>query len=249
MERFVSAPTRYGDGVSAPIPASSPSASRELAGALLPWGSRAALGASALNAVWLACFIALQTRGEVAVQAGAFPVLFRVSVGAALLITLLEVPIAAAVTALAAERDPGRAVVGGLFYALYVPVNLAGYFSSGRLAPALHAPPLADDPAARAIAATVEIGHPLAVTGALPLLGYTLLGLGWCLLASALRGRGGAWRAAVPLLFGSGALSVAGGVGAFLQVPWLALGTLLGGVVSLPTLALLGVALHREPRR
>lgn len=216
---------------------------------VLPWGFGAAFAASVLNGVWLACFVWLQTRGDVAEQAGAYPTLFRVSVGAALLITLLQVPIAAATTLLAAERDLGRAMVGGLVYVLYIPINLVGYFSFGRLGPVVHSAPFAGDPAARATAALIEIGHPLAVTGALPLLGYALLGLGWCVLSTALWHRAGTWRLTVPLLFTSGALSILGGLGAFTQIGWLTAGSVAGGVVSLPALACLAMALRQEWRR
>jgi hypothetical protein len=213
---------------------------------LLPWGYWAAFAACALNAIWLGCLVALVSFGDVARQAGMHPALFRTSVGSALLITIAQVPLLLATTALAAERDDARALVGGLLYALYVPVNLIGYFSYGRLAPIVHSPPGSERAGAPVVAMLVEIGHPLGLTGNLPVLGYGLLGLAWCLLSTALWSRGRLWRIAVPLWFTSGLLSVVGAIGAFVDVPWLATGCFLGGVVSFPALAMIGVAIWKS---
>ena len=220
---------------------------RQLASGVLPWGVGAAVAACVLNAVWLACMITLESRGDVALQAGTSPGLFRVSVGSALLITIVQVPILLSMASLAAERDVARASIGGVFYALYLPVNLVGYFSYGRLAPMAYSPSLTALPEARVVADLVEIGRPLGLTGNLPLLGYALLGLAWCLLSSMLRRRGRLWKVAAPLLFVSGFLSVLGGIGAFTDVGWLTACCFLGGVVSLPALGLLAAALWRDP--
>jgi len=216
---------------------------------ILPWGFGAGVAACALNAVWLACLIVLASRGDVAPQAGTSPALFRVSVGSAVLITLVQVPILLSMAALAAERDVARATIGGVFYALYLPVNLIGYFSYGRLAPMAYSPSLSELPEARVVAGLVEIGRPLGLTGNLPLLGYALLGLAWGLLSTALWNRGRLWKVAAFLLFVSGFLSVLGGIGAFADVDWLAACCFVGGVVSLPALGLLAAVLWADPVR
>lgn len=215
---------------------------------LMAWGAAAALVACLLNGVWLACMVFLQGVGDVAAQAGGHPAVFRVSVGAALLLTLAQVPLLASTAVVAAHRDPVRALVGGAWYLLYVPVNLVAYFAYGRLGPIVHAPDAASDPNSALVAALVEIGHPLGLTGSLPLLGYGMLGLAWCLLASALRGRSRLWTTAAALLFLSGLLSILGALGAFADLAWMTAGCFLGGVVSLPALAVLGLALRREVR-
>lgn len=212
---------------------------------LAAWGAGAALVACLLNGVWLACMIYLQGVGGIAVQAGAHPVVFRVSVGASLLLTVAEVPILLAFAAVAAARDAARALIGGALYALYIPPNLIGYFAFGRLAPILHAP---GAEGSGTLATLVEIGHPLALTGNLPILGYGLLGLAWCLLASACARRGRRWALAAAVLSLSGALGVLGACGVFADVSWLAACCFLGGVVSLPALGLLAAALAHEVR-
>jgi hypothetical protein len=216
---------------------------------LLPWGYSAALAACLLNGVWLACMIYLAGLGDVATQARTQPGIFRLSVGSAVLLTVMQVPILLATCALAAQRDRARALVGGVFYALYVPVNLIAYYSYGRVAPLVHAPPLAGRQGAEVLAGLVEIGHPLALTGHLPILGYGILGLAWCVLSTALWSRGRLWKVAVTFLFVSGLLSLLGAIGGFTDVPWLTHCCFLGGVVSLPALALLGIAIWREARR
>jgi hypothetical protein len=224
-------------------------AMRQLVRKVLPWGFGAAVVSCVLNAVWLACIITLEGRGDVALQAATSPALFRVSVGSALLIALAQVPILITMASLAAERDVARASIGGVFYALYVPINLAAYFSYGRLAPMAHSPPLSALPEARVVAGLIEIGRPLGLTGNFPLLGYALLGLAWCLLSSALWYRGRLWKAAASFLFLSGLLSVLGGIGAFADIGWLASCCFLGGVVSLPALGLLAAAFWKDPAR
>jgi hypothetical protein len=82
----------------------------------------------------------------------------------------------------------------------------------------------------------------MALTGMLPVLGYGVLGLAWCLLTPPLWRQGRLWRAASVLLFTSGVLSIAGAAGAFVAGPWLSAGSMLGGVVSLPALAVLALA-------
>ena len=212
----------------------------------LPWGCGAAVASFLLNGVWLACLVALESRGGAAQQARTEPFVFRLGVGSALLITVLQVPILVAMVALAARRGVGRAMIGGLLYAVYVPINLVAYFSYGRLAPMVHSPSLSGEAEALAVAGLVEIGRPLSLTGNLPMLGYALLGLAWCMLASALWSRGRLWKAASGLLVMSGALSVLGGTGAFVDLSWLTNCCLAGGVVSLPALAVTGVAMWRE---
>ena len=216
---------------------------------LLPWGCGAAFAACLLNVLWLACIVFLQGQGDVATQAQSHPGVFRLSVGAALLLTILQVPILAAWALWAMERTPARAVLGGLFYALYIPVNLIAYYLYGRLGPLVHAPPGPRDELTRAVAAFIEIGHPLALFGTLPLLGYGLLGLAWCLLAPSLWRRGRPASAASILLTVAGALSLLGAAGGFLDVPWLTTCCFLGGVVSFPALCLLAIALWQEVRR
>jgi hypothetical protein len=217
-----------------------------LARRLLPWGYSSAFAACVFNAVWLACIIYLESRGEVAVQAQTYPGVFRLGVGSALLLTIMQVPVLLATGVLIAQRDAARALVGGVFYALYIPINLLAYFSYGRLAPIVHAPSRLGEPGAELVADLIEIGHPLGLTGNFPILGYGVLGLAWCLYAPSLWSRGRLWKVAASLLFVSGVLSVLGAVGGFIDLDWLATCCFLGGVVSFPALALLGVALWRE---
>jgi hypothetical protein len=158
------------------------------------------------------------------------------------------VPILVAAAALAAERDAARALIGGAFYALYVPINLVAYFSYGRLAPIAHGP-LTGEPTAATAAAFVEIGHPFGLLGNLPILGYGILGLAWCILPTALWHRGRLWRVAVVLLMVSGILSVLGAAGGFTDVDWLTHGCFLGGVVSFPALGVLCAAMWHDWRR
>ena len=221
---------------------------RELTGQLLPWGASAALTACLLNGLWLFCLIFLENVGPVPEHARTFPGIFRLSVGSTLLLTLTQVPLLLAMVTLAAQRDLARALIGGSFYLLYVPINLVGYFSYGRLAPMVHSPPFSGHEGAGLIAEIIEIGSPLGFMGSLPVLGYGLLGLAWSLLAAPLWDRRGCWRVASALLFLSGLLSLAGATGEFINVSWLAACCLLGGVVSLPALAAVGVAMWREPR-
>lgn len=210
---------------------------------VLRWGYSAAFVACALNLVWLACLIFLQGIGDVAAQARMYPGIFRLGVGAALVLTVLQVPILLALTTLAFKRFPARAAIGGVLYVIYIPINLIAYFLYGRLAPIVHSSSSGADSAALLVANLIEIGQPLGLTGALPLLGYAILGLAWCLLSSSLVGLGRLWRVAGVLLFASGFLSVLGGIGTFIDVEWLGLCCLVGGVVSLPALAMTGVAL------
>jgi hypothetical protein len=184
--------------------------------------------------------IYLARLGDTAAQVRTHPGLFHLSLGSCVVLTLLQIPILLALVATAFERAPAASLIGGVAYALYVPLNLIGYFSFGRLAP------LVDTAATRQpmgapflLAQLIEIGGPLALTGILPVLGYGVLGLAWCLLAPPFWQRGRLWRAATMLLLTSGVLSIAGAVGAFLTIPWLSSGSMLGGVVSLPTLAVL----------
>lgn len=205
-------------------------------------GGGAALASCLLNGVWLACMIGLAGQGDVAAQARAYPGVFRLGVGATLLIAVLQVPVLLGLAAVAFERAPARALIGGAVYALYIPINLIAYYLYGRLAPIVHAMP----GKSLEVAAAIEIGHPLALTGALPILGYSLLGLGWCLLGSALWRRGRLWAAAAALLGTSGLLSFLGAAGGFCDVAWLTTCCMIGGMVSLPALAVAGVAMLRE---
>lgn len=221
---------------------------RDLTGWLLPWGTGAALTACLLNGLWLFCLIFLENVGHVSEHARAFPSIFRLSVGSTLLLTLTQVPLLLTMVTLAAQRDVARALIGGAFYLLHIPINLVGYFTFGRLAPMVHSSPHSELKGAELIAEIIEIGNPLGFMGSLPLLGYGLLGLAWSLLASPLWDRGGWWRVASALLFTSGLLSVMGATGEFINVSWLAVCCLLGGVVSLPALAVTAVAMWRESR-
>jgi hypothetical protein len=213
---------------------------------LLPWGYGGALTACVLNGIWLACLIFLESTGDVGVQAGTHPDIFLLSVGSAILLTFMQVPILLAFTALVAERDVARAAIGGLFYALYIPINLIAYFSYGRLAPMVHSPGLSGESSAALVAALVEIGHPLGLTGNLPILGYGVLGLGWCMLSTVVWHRSRLWKVAAAFLFASGFLSMLGAVGGFIDVEWLTHCCFLGGVFSLPALALLGISMWKD---
>lgn len=208
------------------------------------WGGTAALTSFALNMVWLGCLVSLARTGDLSAQVALRPAVFRLSIGACLVLTLCQIPVAAAMASLAWERAPGRAVAGGLVYLLYVPLNAAAYFSFGRLAPVVLAPGAAV-PEPALVAQLVEVGGRVGLTGNLAVLGYGLLGCGWCLLAPALRSRGPGWRWASAFLAGSGVASVAGAAGSFLDAAWLEPASMLGGVLSVPALALVGAALIR----
>ena len=205
------------------------------------WGSAAAALACVLNGVWLACMIYLASLGDTAAQVRAHPGLFHLSLGSCVVLTLLQIPILLALVATAFQRAPAASLIGGVVYALYVPLNLIGYFSFGRLAPLVDTAATRQPMGISFLAQLIEIGGHLALTGMLPVLGYGVLGLAWCLLAPPLWQRGRLWRAATMLLLTSGALSIAGAAGAFLTIPWLSTGSMLGGVVSLPTLAVLAL--------
>lgn len=118
------------------------------------------------------------------------------------------------------------------------------YFSFGRLAPLVLAPGAAA-PEAAIVAQLVEVGGRVGLTGNLAVLGYGLLGCGWCLLAPALEARGPGWRWASAFLAASGVAGVAGAAGSFLDAAWLAQASILSGVLSVPALALAGTALLR----
>lgn len=218
----------------------------ELVRRLLPWGAGGAFGACVANAVWLACLIFLETRGPVSLQAAEYPGLFRLSVGSALLLTFMQVPVGVTTAALVAQREPARALIGGFFYVLYIPINMISYFTYGRMAPLVHGP-ISGEEGAGLVARLIEIGDPLALFGTLPVLGYGLLGLAWCILAPSFWSLGRRdWQVTTALIFLSGFLSVLGGIGAYIDVEWLTRLCLIGGVVSFPALAMLGVSMWRE---
>lgn len=146
------------------------------------WGSASAGLACVLNGVWLACMIHLAGLGDTAAQVQVEPGVFRLSLGSCLVLTLLQVPILLAMAATAFERAPVASLIGGVVYALYVPLNLIGYFAFGRLAPLVYTAP-AQTANAPLVASLIEIGGPFAITGILPVLGYGVLGLAWCFLA------------------------------------------------------------------
>lgn len=225
------------------------SASPRLRADLQRAGAHAAFAACVLNGLWLACLVYLTGLGDTAAQVERNAALFRLSVGSCLVITFLEVPILLALVVTAAERDPARSIIGGVFYALYIPLNFIGYFLFGRLAPIAHARPHGDPIAAELVARQIEIGHPLALTGMLPVLGYGVLGVAFCLLALGLRGKSRLWTATAALLFASGAASIVGAFGGFVASSWLEKGSLIGGVISLPALACVARGLYTEARR
>ncbi len=194
------------------------------------WGSAAAALACLLNGAWLVCMIYLASLGETAAQVRAQPGIFHLSLGSCLVLTLLQIPILLALVAAAFELAPAASLIGGVVYVTYVSLNLIGYFSFGRLAPLVHTAATQRPAAIALLGPLIEIGGPTALTGMLPVLGYGVLGLAWCLLAPPLWRQGRSWRAAVILLLTSGVLSIAGAAGAFLAIPWLSTGSMLGGV-------------------
>ncbi len=207
----------------------------------------AALGAGAqfvLNGVWLGTIIALMQIGPPAEHATAQPGLFRVSVGAALLLTLCQVPVLAAAGLTAALRGPVRGLLGAGIAAFYIPLNVTAYFLYGAMMPELLSQ---GTPAATALAHAIEIGGPMALFGMLPLMGYGLLSVGWVLMATALWGRSRLWTATAVLMLIGAVPTIAGTVGAYLAIPWLAVGCFVGGILSLPSVGLLALALWTDP--
>lgn len=208
----------------------------------------AAVGAGAqfvLNGVWLATIIALMQIGPPAEHVVAQPGLFRISVGAALLLTLCQVPVLAAAGLTASLRDPVRGLLGAGIAGLYVPLNVAAYFLYGAMMPALLAE---GSPSATTLAHAIEVGGPLALFGMLPLMGYGLLSVGWVLMATALWGRSRLWTATAALMLIGAVPTIAGTVGAYLAIPWLAAGCFIGGIFSLPSVGLLALALRADSR-
>lgn len=216
---------------------------------LIPWGYRSAFAACFFNGVWIGCMIFLQTLGDVSIQAQSQPGIFRLSVGSALLLTMMQIPILLATVTLVLRQAPTSAIIGGTFYTLYIPINLISYYTYGRLAPMIHSEPLSSKEGALLIAGMIEIGHDFGIIGNLPILGYGLLGIAWCLLAPALWRRNGFWKITSGFLLVSGLLSFLGAVGSFIDIDWLTSCCFIGGIVSFPALALLGLALLQETQR
>ena len=105
---------------------------------------------------------------ETAAQVRAHLGLFRLSLAACVLLTLLQIPILLALAATIWPISPARSLVGAVTCAAYVPLNLVAYFSFGRLAPLVHADPGAGG--APLLAQLIEVGGPHALTGMLPFL-------------------------------------------------------------------------------
>ncbi len=228
------------------IPSSIAPALTRLRARLQLVGALAALTACLMNAVWLACMVYLAGFGDTAAQVRAHPGILRLSVGSCVLLTLAQVPILLAVLATAVRRAPVPSLLGALFYVLYISLNLGAYFIFGRLAPLVNASEMQAAPGTAVIASQIEIGGALAVTGTLPLLGYGVLGIGCCLLSAGLWRRTRLWSAAAACLSVSGLLSIVGAAGAFVACSWLERGSLIGGIFSLPALALCSLALWRD---
>lgn len=213
-----------------------------------PWGLWATLISCLLNGVWLVCLFRLVSIStdtvEQAIQA---PRLFRASVGVCVLLTIAAVPtvLTVGLTA-AAEGFPGRALVGSFICFCYVPINLIAYYLYGMVFPRLVRGREDGDVLLQPFILSVDIGQPYALFGSLPYLGYGMLGLGWCVLASALLERSKLWRSASVFLIISGALSVIGAAGNFIDADLLVKGTVVGGMFSLPAFGLLCAALWQD---
>jgi len=212
-----------------------------------PWGFWAALIACLLNVWWVASMIALTQIPDTLAQAGQETWLFRSSVGACALLTILQLPILLALGLSAAERSKARALIGSSVYAMYIPLNLAAYYLYGMVFPRIATGHDGAEPF-RQIIIALDVGKPLALFGNLPILGYGLLGLGWCLLGTAVFKRSRLWRWTAAFMILSGGLSVVGALANYLDFENIALGTLLGGVFSVPALGLVGVALWMDHR-
>lgn len=214
---------------------------------LRPWGVWAALLGCLLNLVWLGSMIALAQLGPPVEQAAQAPWLFRVSLGACVVLTLLQLPILLALGLTAAERSQARALLGGAAYALYIPLNLAAYYLFGMVFPRLAG---AETGVAelQPLLLALDIGQPYALFGNLPILGYGLLGLAWCLLGTAVFRRSRLWAWAAVFMLLSGGISAVGAVGNFVDLELVAVGTMVGGVISVPALALVAAALWRDNR-
>ena len=78
------------------------------------WGAWAAGLAVLLNGGWLACMIFLAGYGETAAQVRAHLGLFRLSLAACVLLTLLQIPILLALAATIWPISPARSLVGAV---------------------------------------------------------------------------------------------------------------------------------------
>ena len=194
-----------------------------------------------LTLLWVACMIALSGEETAALQLEASPVLFRVNFATCTLLTLAQVPLLVALSALVWERCPVRALMGGAFVLAYVPLNASCYFLGGAVLPRL----LGGEN--DVLAAAVDMTVPAGLFGSLPVLGYAILGIGWIVLATVLVGRSRLWAVASALMIMCGAACVLGAAGVFLDVPVLAHGSMAGGGIAVLVYAVLVPAFRQSP--
>ncbi len=204
-------------------------------------GLAASAGSLVLTLLWVGCMIALSGEKTAALQLQAHPVLFRVNFAACTLLTLAQVPLAVALAGLAWDRCPVRALMGGAFVLAYVPLNVSCYFLNGAILPRLLGGGHAE------LAAAVDMLAPVSLFGSLDVLGYGILGIGWIVLATVLLGRSRLWAVASALMIMCGVACVLGAVGVFVDVPWLAHGSVAGGGIAVPSYALLVAAFRQRP--
>jgi len=203
-------------------------------------GLAASAGSLVLTLLWVGCMIALSGEQTAALQLQAHPVLFRVDFAACTLLTLVQIPLAVALSALAWQRCPVRALTGGALVLAYVPLNVSCYFLGGAVLPRLtgeHA----------VLATAVDLLAPASLLGPLDVLGYAILGLGWIALATVLLGRSRLWAVASALMIMSGVACVLGAAGQFLDVAALEHATAGGGGVAVLCYALLIPAFRQAP--
>lgn len=198
-------------------------------------GMLTAAGSVVLTAIWVVTMAVLSSSGDTAAQLAAHPVLFEVDFAACTLLTLLQVPLLVALGATAWARRPVAALVGAGIYLTYVPLNISCYFLNGAVLPRL----IHGGPEYAQLAAAVDINSPVSLFGALDVLGYGLLGVGWIVLATALMGRSRLWNVTAALMIMGGAACVMGVVGLFVRSALLQQGVMVGGIVALAVYALL----------
>jgi hypothetical protein len=203
-------------------------------------GLAASAGSLVLTLLWVACMIALSGQETAALQLAAHPMLFRVNFAACTLLTLVQVPLAVALAALAWERCPVRALTGGALVLAYVPLNVSCYFLNGAVLPRL----LGEHPV---LASAVDMLSPVSLFGSLDVLGYGILGLGWTAIATVLVGRSRLWAVAAALMIMCGLACVLGALGQFVDVPVLAHGSMAGGMIAVLVYAVLIPAFRQAP--
>lgn len=208
------------------------------------WGYWASIGALAYVVIWLVCMIPMGAKPSL-VQVAEHPVLFRFTLAICALGTLGQVPLLAALACLAGLRAPLRALVGGLIYFAYVPLNMSCYVLNGTIQPRL-AEAAKLGPVELSLNAALDVDHVYSLWGTLDYLGYFLYGLGGALLLSALASTSRRWAAAAVAWYVTAALCTAAVIGRFLHQPFLEKMSIASGAAALVSYVLVAAALAQR---